>query len=154
MTKRGQLEVELSEKRSAINALLGKDELTADERGELETLAKRVQEAEVEFRAAVVAEGDNPPVETRAGERAAAELADLTARANAGEVFMAALERRAVAACPGRLRTGVPAPSLRLRDHPPVDARLQMADQLRPFRADELAPRERRTALPRLLPFG
>ena len=57
MTSRQKLEIEQSEKRQRINALLGQSELSDDERGELETLTKRMQEMEVELRAAIVAEG-------------------------------------------------------------------------------------------------
>ena len=94
MTKRQRLELELSEKRSAINALLSKDEITEDERGELATLTTRAQECEVEFRAAVVAEGEAPPIETRTGDREAGELADLITRSSVGDVFAATLDHR------------------------------------------------------------
>ena len=94
MTKRQKLELELSEKRSAINAMLSKDELTEDERGELATLTTRAQECEVEFRAAVVAEGEAPPIETRTGDREAGELADLITRSSVGDVFAATLDHR------------------------------------------------------------
>ena len=94
MTKRQRLELELSEKRSAINAMLSKDELTEDERGELSTLTTRAQECEVEFRAAVVAEGETPPLETRTGDREAGELADLITRSSVGDVFAATLDHR------------------------------------------------------------
>ncbi len=63
MTPRQKLQLEQSEKRQKINDLLGKDELTDDERNELDTLTKRMQQIEVEMRAAIVAEGDD---ETRA----------------------------------------------------------------------------------------
>ena len=59
MTKSQKLLIEQSEKRQKINDLLGKDSMTDDERGELETLTGRMQQIEVEFRAAVVAEGED-----------------------------------------------------------------------------------------------
>ena len=57
MTRSQRLQIEQSEKRQRINELLGKDSMTDDERGELETLTGRMQQIEVEYRAAVVAEG-------------------------------------------------------------------------------------------------
>ena len=66
MTKSQRLQIEQSEKRQRINALLGKDELTGEERSELETLTGRMQEIEVEYRAAVVAEGAD--LDQRRGE--------------------------------------------------------------------------------------
>ena len=58
MTRRQKLQLEQSEKRQKINELLGLDELTDEQRGELDTLTKRMQHIEVEMRAAIVAEGD------------------------------------------------------------------------------------------------
>ena len=63
MTPRQKLQLEQSEKRQKINELLGKDELTDEERNELDILTKRMQQIEVEMRAAIVAEGED---ETRA----------------------------------------------------------------------------------------
>ena len=58
MTKRQRLQIEQSEKRQRLNELLALDELTDEQRGELDTLTKRMQQIEVELRAAIVAEGD------------------------------------------------------------------------------------------------
>ena len=59
MTPKQRLQVEQSEKRQKVNDLLAKDELTDEERAELETLTKRLQEIEPELRAAIVAEGED-----------------------------------------------------------------------------------------------
>lgn len=64
MTKRQKLQLEQSEKRQKINELLALDELTDEQRAELDTLTKRMQQIEVEMRAAIVAEGDEE-AETR-----------------------------------------------------------------------------------------
>ena len=56
MLKSQSLQLEQSTKRQRINELLGKDEMTAEERTELGTITQRAQEIEVEYRAAVVAE--------------------------------------------------------------------------------------------------
>ncbi len=64
MTKSQKLQVEQSEKRQRINELLAIDELSDEQRGELDTLTKRMQALEVELRAALTVEGD----EQRAAE--------------------------------------------------------------------------------------
>ena len=60
MTARQRLQIEQSEKRQKINDLLAIDsaELSDEQRGELDTLTKRMQTLEVELRAAIVAEGE------------------------------------------------------------------------------------------------
>ena len=79
MTKRQKLTIEASEKRQRLNELLALDELTDELRAELETLSKRMQQIEVELRAAITAEaadeaeargmfgnnGDGEPAATR-----------------------------------------------------------------------------------------
>ena len=57
MTKRQKLQIEQSELRQKINALLGLDELTDEQRAEMEADTKRAQELEPELRAAIVSEG-------------------------------------------------------------------------------------------------
>ena len=59
MTPSQRLAIEQSEKREKINALLTKDELTAEERAELDPLRTRLQEIEPEYRAAMAAEGED-----------------------------------------------------------------------------------------------
>ena len=90
MLKSQKIALELSEKRQKINELLAKDELTSEERSELETLTSRMQECETEFRAAVTTEGE--PEETGEGEDR--ELAQLVAGASIGSIFSAAIEHR------------------------------------------------------------
>ena len=58
MTPRQKLQIEQSEKRQKINELLGLDELSDEQRGELDTFTKRMQQIEVELRAAIAAEGE------------------------------------------------------------------------------------------------
>ena len=58
MTKRQKLQIEQSEKRQRINELLNGDDLTDEQRGELDTLTKRMGNIEVELRAAIAIEGD------------------------------------------------------------------------------------------------
>ena len=77
MTKRQKLQLEQSEKRQKINELLGLDELSDEQRGDLDTLTKRMQHIEVEMRAAIVVEGEEE-AETRGmfgdGDGQSAEL--------------------------------------------------------------------------------
>ena len=93
MLKSQKLALEMSEKRQKLNGLLGLDTLSDEQRGELETLTKRLQELEVETRAAVVSEAT---VETREANEGpeAAELRGMEQRADVGHIFEAALERR------------------------------------------------------------
>ena len=60
MTARQRLTIEQSEKRQKINELLAIEpaELTDEQRGDLDTLTKRMQQIEPELRAAIVAEGE------------------------------------------------------------------------------------------------
>ena len=79
MTKSQKLQIEQSEKRERINALLGKDELTDDERAELGTLTTRAQEVEIELRAAIVAEAgeaDERRAEFENGSNGDGEMAE------------------------------------------------------------------------------
>ena len=97
MTKSQTLALEMSEKRQKINELLAieSDKLSDEQRTEIGTLTKRLQEIEVETRAAIVAEGDD---EKRIAEEfrdpKARELAELESRASIGAIFGAALEHR------------------------------------------------------------
>lgn len=60
MTARQRLQIEQSEKRQKLNELLAIDpaELTEEQRGEMDTLTKRMQQIEPELRAAIAAEGE------------------------------------------------------------------------------------------------
>ena len=98
MTKSQRLQIEQSEKRQKLNDLLALDELTDEQRGELETLTKRMQQLEVELRAAIVAEGE---AETRARESAPdteqRERLELRSRASLTSYVQAAIAGRRVA---------------------------------------------------------
>lgn len=99
MTPLQRLQLEQSEKRQKINDLLGKAELTEEERAELETLTKRMQEIEVETRAAIVADGQ--PTETRIEtpelDEQAKERLELRSKCMVSTILAAALAGRAVA---------------------------------------------------------
>ena len=76
MLKSQKLMVSQSEAREKINGLLGLETLDDSQRTELEGLTKRMQELEVEFRAAIVSEPDpetraNTTLDSEARERAA-----------------------------------------------------------------------------------
>ena len=93
MTKRQKIELRLSEVRKRLNEIsdLEGDALTDEIRTEADTLKTEFGDLETRFQAATIAEPDPEPTETRAGDREAAELADLTRRASAGDIFTAAL---------------------------------------------------------------
>ena len=138
MRKSVKLQLEQSEKREKINDLLGKDELTDEERSEMDTLTKRMQEIETELRAALVAEGETeeraraafagePVTETTPEER---ELARLTSEASLGAIFSATLEHRATEGVEAELQqhlklsaNQVPLALFRDRDRAPVEHR-------------------------------
>ena len=113
MTKSQRLQVEQSEKRQKINALLGKDELSAEERAELEALTARMQQIEPELRAALVAEGAELD-EQRAREEARGadngmsaeqrERLELRGRVSVGAYLAAALKGRAVTGAEAELQ--------------------------------------------------
>ena len=97
MTTSQKLLLEQSEKRERINALLGKDELTPEERTELGTLTARMQNIEGEYRAALTAEGAD--LETRqdtAGglDAEQRERLELRGRVSIGAFIAAALRGR------------------------------------------------------------
>ena len=96
MTTRQKITLEQSEKRQRLNEILAKDTKTAEERAELETLTKRMQELEPELRAAIVAEGEE---ETRAaaqfGDGETAERRALLRRVSMADYLTAATARMA-----------------------------------------------------------
>ena len=100
MTKRQKLQIEQSELRQKINALLGLDELTDEQRAEMEAHTKRAQELEPELRAAIVSEGAEEAEargqfgNTGDGEQRA--RLELRSRCRVANYFTAALEMRAV----------------------------------------------------------
>ena len=58
MTPAQRISIKQSETRQKINDLLGKDDLTDEQRAELADLTKTAQNLEIEYRAALVAEGE------------------------------------------------------------------------------------------------
>ena len=139
MLKSQSLQIEQSTKRQRINELLGKDELSAEERAELDPLTKRAQEIEVEYRAAVVAEdADLEQRKSEAGEGDAEqrERAELRSKSLLTNYVTAILEGREVKGAEAELRSAagirgagipieifdVPAPERRGRAEERADA--------------------------------
>ena len=93
MTPLQRLQVEQSEKRQAINELLAVEDLTDDQRTELDTLTKRLQQIEVETRAAIVAGGEEGVTTATAGGDTSpdADRLELRGRASLGRYLLAAL---------------------------------------------------------------
>ena len=87
--------LEMSVKREALNALLSVDELSDDQRTEMGTLTTRMQELEVEARAAIMAEDVPTVIHTTVADGEDRELRALIDRANVGNIFEATLEHRA-----------------------------------------------------------
>ena len=97
MTKRQKIELEQSEKREAVNELLGKDSLTDEERAKLTEHTKRLQELEGELRAAIVAEPDAEETRAETLDAEQRERIELRSRASLGSYLLAAAQNRMVA---------------------------------------------------------
>ena len=92
MTRKAQLAIEKSEKRQRANELMLKDELSTEERAELDILAKRLQELEVELRAAIVLDETNE--HRTEGTPEDREYRSMVDRASLGNIFQVAMEHR------------------------------------------------------------
>ena len=98
MTNAQKLALRLSEIRSKLNELSGVEDLTDEQRAEIDTLTAEYQAKEAQHRAAIVAEAD----ETRAaadgfnetGDGEAAEVRALRGRVRVSEYVAAAVEQR------------------------------------------------------------
>ncbi len=87
----------MSEKREKLNSLLAVDNLTDEQRAEMGDLTTRLQELEVEGRAAIVVEDETTITTTTATDQdgEGRELRSLIDRANIGAIFESVLEHRA-----------------------------------------------------------
>ena len=95
MTAAQRLQLEQSEKRQRINELLALDELTDEQRAELDTLTKRAQQIEVELRAAIVAEGE-PETRDAPSDAEQRERMELRSKASLTSYLRAALSGKQV----------------------------------------------------------
>ena len=162
MTKSQRLAIEQSEKRERLNALNAKEDLSPEERGELDPLRIRLQEIEPEMRAALVVEGDEidsakagagatgPDAETR-------ERVELRSKASLTNFLLAAARGRLVDGAEAELcaAAGVSGIPLELWDVPRARAEPEQRavtgspgtvgvnlDPIRPFVfANSIAPR-------------
>ena len=93
MTAAQTLMLKLSSARQRLNELLQVETRSAEEQTEMETLTAEVSKREPELRAALAAE--HGPDETRvSGDAETRELAQLTERANVGDILSATFEKR------------------------------------------------------------
>ena len=90
-----KIALEMSTKRKALNALLGLDEMSDEQRTEMGVLTTRMQHLEIEARAAILAEDVPVITTTTATDGEDRELRSVIDRANVGNIFEAALEHRA-----------------------------------------------------------
>ena len=100
-----KIALEMSTTREALNALLAMDELTEDQRADMATFSTRMQQLEVEARAAILAEDETTITRTDVVDGEARELRSLIDRANIGEIFEAALEHRQTVGPEAELQT-------------------------------------------------
>ena len=89
-----KIALEMSEKREKLNALLAVDEMSEEQRTEMGTHSTRMQQLEVEARAAILAEDEITITRTDVVDGEDRELRSLIGRANVGNIFDAALEHR------------------------------------------------------------
>ena len=103
MTKLQKLQVEQSEKRQRVNELLGLSTLSEEDRAEMSIATKRLQELEVELRAAVIVDGAE--AEDVAGELDAQgrERSSLAGRVELARYVGAAVEQRSLDGAEGEL---------------------------------------------------
>ena len=102
MTRKQKLELRASDIRTRLAELGGAEELTDEQRGELDKLRTEYTDAERQIGALTVAE--DKPVETEQGSEAR-ELAALIADAEVGNIFEATIEHRATDGREAELQT-------------------------------------------------
>ena len=93
MKRSDSLDLAIRESKTRLNALAGQDTLTDEQQSECSTLEGSVKTKETQYRAAMIAED----AETRAAEELdgeSRELAQLTERANVGDILSATFEKR------------------------------------------------------------
>ena len=92
------LTLELSEKRQRVNEMLGKADLSKEERDEMGGATKRIQEIEPELRAAIVLEDseENGIRKQHGDDGETREMRSMLDQANVGKIFEAACEQRSV----------------------------------------------------------
>ena len=107
MTKLQRLQLEQSEKRERLNVLNAVDELTTEQRAELQPLVDRLTELEPELRAAIAAEPDpaDKTKETPKGEEK--EVKSLQQRARLQPFVREAIEHKPVDGAEAELRAAV-----------------------------------------------
>ena len=96
MTPLQKLQIEQSEKRQRLNALLAQDERSETEATELATLTTRMQALEPELRAAIVAAPEEAETTTATGDAESRERAELRSKVCLGEYAAAAAEARSI----------------------------------------------------------
>ena len=92
MLKSHKLALELSQIRSKLRGLVGKDDLTDEQRTEMDSLVTRSQEAETEYRAALVAEGK--PQERSEPDAEVRERIELRSKAKLTNYLLARVQGR------------------------------------------------------------
>ena len=100
-----KIALEMSTKREALNALLGLEEMSDEQRSEMGVLTTRMQQLETEARAAILAEDVPTITTTTVADGEGRELRSVIDRANVGNIFEAALEHRATDGVEAELQT-------------------------------------------------
>ncbi len=92
MTALQRLQLEQSEKRERLGHLLNLDDLSDEQRSEMDDLTKRMQQLEVELRAAIVAEPE--PTTAPTAEDSDRDRLELRSRASVGRYLLSAMRGR------------------------------------------------------------
>ena len=100
-----KIALQMSTTREALNALLAVEELSDEQRAEMGTHSTRMQQLEVEARAAIMAEGEPTITHSTVTDGEDRELRSLIDRANVGNIFECALEHRATDGVEAELQT-------------------------------------------------
>lgn len=104
MTPSQKIRIKQSETREKINELLGKDDLTDEQRTELAELTKTAQNLEVEYRAAVAAEGETETNNLEGVDAEQRERIELRGRASLTNYLTAAMAGRQVTGAEAELQ--------------------------------------------------
>ena len=94
MTTLQRLELRRSEIREKLSKLSSLESLTDENKTDIESLTKEFQDSEVQYRAALIAEGEKAQTKETGTDGEAAEIRALRSRAPLGDYVLAAVEKK------------------------------------------------------------
>ncbi len=96
MTTLQKLELRRSEIREKLSKLSGLESLTDEQKSKIESLTKEFQDSEVQYRAALIAEGEKAQTKEFTTDGEGAEIRALRSRAPLRDYISAAVEKRSL----------------------------------------------------------